>query len=350
MPKRSSENTRIKRRYLVWLKEAKGLSDVSVERTAASIDRWEDATRGADFRSFHAEKARAFKRALTAEKNPATGRPLSAGTVDGTLRDLKAFFSWLADQPGYRSRLKHSDAAYLSPSRKTAKAAHGGLYRPFPSPEQVDHALRQMPTASIVDRRDRAMMALLYLTGARDGALITLRLANIDLAAQCVNFVGPDVDTKNGKVFTSWFFPVGDWVKTILVDWVGELRRDLLFGPGDPAFPRQKTGLGPNGGFEAQGLERQPYSNAARVVAVCKETFRRAGLPPFTPHLLRKTLVSLSNTHCATPEQFKAWSQNLGHEDVMTTLRSYGAVSPGRQRELLTTMARSEDVELIDED
>jgi integrase len=350
MAKRSAENTRIKRRYLVWLKEAKGLSDASIERAAASIDRWESATRHADFRSFHEEKARAFKRSLSGEKNPATARPLSAGTVDGVLRDLKAFFTWLADQPGYRSRLKHSDAAYLNPSRKTAKAAHGGRYRPFPSPEQVDHALRQMPATSLIERRDRAMFALLYLTGGRDGALITLRLANIDLTARCVHFAGHGVDTKNGKVFTTWFFPVGDWIGDILADWIAELRRDLLFGPGDPVFARQKMGLSSAGDFEAKGLDRVPYANAARVVAICKDSFSRAGLPPFTPHLIRKTLVNLANAHCATPEQFKAWSQNLGHEDVMTTLRSYGAVSQGRQRELLTGMAASDQAVLLDED
>ncbi|GMU76950.1 MAG: hypothetical protein AMXMBFR45_24410 [Gammaproteobacteria bacterium] len=36
-----------------------------------------------------------------------------------------------------------------------------------------------------------------------------------------------------------------------------------------------------------------------------------------------------------TPEQFKAWSQNLGHEGVLTTLYAYGAVAEGRQREII---------------
>ena len=41
---------------------------------------------------------------------------------------------------------------------------------------------------------------------------------------------------------------------------------------------------------------------------------------------------------CTTPEQFKAWSQNLGHERVMTTLTSYGTVAPHRQAELIRGM------------
>jgi hypothetical protein len=39
---------------------------------------------------------------------------------------------------------------------------------------------------------------------------------------------------------------------------------------------------------------------------------------------------------CQTPEQFKAWSQNLGHEGVLTTLFAYGTVPEGRQREIMT--------------
>ena len=36
-----------------------------------------------------------------------------------------------------------------------------------------------------------------------------------------------------------------------------------------------------------------------------------------------------------SPEQMKAWSQNLGHTDVLTTFTSYGAVPVLRQGELI---------------
>ncbi len=38
---------------------------------------------------------------------------------------------------------------------------------------------------------------------------------------------------------------------------------------------------------------------------------------------------------CSSPEAFKAWSQNLGHEKVLTTFYSYGEVDPERQRNLI---------------
>jgi integrase/recombinase XerD len=58
-------------------------------------------------------------------------------------------------------------------------------------------------------------------------------------------------------------------------------------------------------------------------------------LPYYNPHSFRNTLVRLGETECKTIEEFKAWSQNLGHEGVLTTLYSYGEVQDYRQAELL---------------
>jgi hypothetical protein len=46
---------------------------------------------------------------------------------------------------------------------------------------------------------------------------------------------------------------------------------------------------------------------------------------------------------CSSPEEFKAWSQNLGHEHVLTTFTSYGAVSGNRQREILERLRSSDE-------
>ena len=51
---------------------------------------------------------------------------------------------------------------------------------------------------------------------------------------------------------------------------------------------------------------------------------------------MRDTLAELAKDHCRTPEDYKAWSQNMGHDDVLTTFRSYGSVATGRQVELLS--------------
>ena len=43
---------------------------------------------------------------------------------------------------------------------------------------------------------------------------------------------------------------------------------------------------------------------------------------------------------CQTLEDFKAWSQNLAHERVLTTFSVYGAVAVQRQTEIINGMRR----------
>lgn len=76
-------------------------------------------------------------------------------------------------------------------------------------------------------------------------------------------------------------------------------------------------------------------STASPIRTVFREAFEAAGLPYFHPHSLRKTLARLGEKLCRTPEEFKAWSQNLGHEQVLTTFNSYGAVRQDRQGEII---------------
>ena len=85
MTKRNGENERIKRRYLLFLKDAKGRDNASIDAAASAIERFEDYVKRREFRSFHIEQARGFKTHLRAATNERTGKPLSASTIHATL-------------------------------------------------------------------------------------------------------------------------------------------------------------------------------------------------------------------------------------------------------------------------
>jgi len=72
---------------------------------------------------------------------------------------------------------------------------------------------------------------------------------------------------------------------------------------------------------------------------IFREAFINAGLTYFHPHSFRNTLVRLGQSVCQSPEEFKAWSQNLGHEKVLTTFSSYGEVGCERQGEIIRGLA-----------
>ncbi|MEL7284961.1 MAG: site-specific integrase [Pseudomonadota bacterium] len=333
----NEENERIKRRYLHFLREAKRQDMATVDKAMEAILRFERSTGFKPFKRFHIDQAVAFKNRLAQEKNARTGAPLSKATVDSTLRTVKAFVLWLAGQPGYKSRIAYADAEYFNLNAKDARIAHTAREPIFPTPEQCQHAFAQMPSATLLQRRDKALFALLMLTGARDGAVASMKLRHIDLDQSCVYQDARDMKVKFAKTFTTWFFPVEAVYHESFRDWVKYLREDALFGPTDALIPKPEMGL-KDGSFAAVGLSRDNYSNAGKLRAVIKDAFTNAGLPAFAPHSFRKMLGELANKHCKTPEQFKAWSMNLGHEDIATTWNSYLPVSQARQGELIRRM------------
>ena len=188
-------------------------------------------------------------------------------------------------------------------------------------------------------------MAFTLLTGARDSATASIKLKHIDLAAGCVYQDAREVKTKFSKTFTTYFFPVGSEIRQIVVDWVLYLRQDKAWEGDAPLFPTTQTSLGSSHQFEATGLKRGHWSTAAPIRAIFRDSFAAAGLPYFNPHSLRSTLVRLGETTCLTPEQFKAWSQNLGHEEVLTTFSSYGEVAHRRQGEIIIGLAEPKGAE-----
>jgi integrase len=167
-----------------------------------------------------------------------------------------------------------------------------------------------------------------------------MKLKHIDLLAETVDQDAREVNTKFSKSFVSFFFPVSGEAKSLVTEWVTFLTTAKGWGPSDPLFPATRVGLGVTRQFEVLGLERKHWTNATPIRKIFRDAFRSAGLPYFNPHSFRKTLATLAQDLCATPEALKAWSQNLGHEGVLTTLYSYGSVASGRQAQLMKELGR----------
>lgn len=348
MAKHNGANARIKREYFAYLKEAQRRDEASIDAVAKALARFEEANGHKDFKSFHREQALAFKRKLDDGVAVRTGKPLSRATVHSTLSALRAFFIWLAGQPGYKSRLRYSDADYFNLPEKDVRIAKAVRVKAFPTLAQIHHVLANMPAESPIELRNRALIAFAILTGARHGALGSFKLKHIDLAERRVDQDARDVQTKASKTFSTWFFPVGGDALAIFEHWCHYLRSELLWGDDDALFPATQIGLGATGGFEAVGLRRDGWHGTGPICDIFRKAFVAAGLPYFNPHSFRNTLVQLGEQRCATPEQFKAWSQNLGHERVMTTLTSYGNVAAHRQAELIRGLSGTNPLTEID--
>ncbi len=345
MTRFNAKNERIKRAYFIYLKEAKRRDEASIDAVAKALSRFEVETAWRDFSLFSPRHAIAFKRKLDAQVSVRTGDRLSRATVHSTLSALRAFFFWLADQPGFKRSISYSDADYFNLAEKDVRVARAVREHAFPTLAQLEHVLATMPAATDLERRDHALIALALLTGARDGALASLKLKHVDLVQGRIDQDARDVKTKFSKTFSTWFFPVEGEALAIFTDWVEHLRGAGLWGESDPLFPSTRMGIGPTGGFVAAGLERKHWQNAGAIRRIFRQAFERAGLPYSHPHSIRKTLVQLGEQVCTTPEEFKAWSQNLGHENVSTTFTSYGQVAGHRQAELIRNLGARQEVQ-----
>jgi len=109
----------------------------------------------------------------------------------------------------------------------------------------------------------------------------------------------------------------------------------------------ERAGFEPTVRLPAQRLPRRRQFRAVGL-AIFRDAFETVGLPPFNPHSFRHSLANLGERLCKTPEEFKAWSQNLGHEQVLTTFTSYGELSRYRQAEIIKALGipRPGDAEL----
>jgi integrase/recombinase XerD len=92
-------------------------------------------------------------------------------------------------------------------SDKDTRVATARREENFPTMEQVKHVISRMPNGSEIERRNRALVTVTLLTGARDSAIASMKLKHVDLAAGSVFRDACDINTKFSKTFVTFFFP-----------------------------------------------------------------------------------------------------------------------------------------------
>ncbi len=340
--KTNPRNDRIKRDYLVWLKEAKQRSNATVEQTRHAIDRLESYTEFKDFSTFNKEQAMGFKHALLDRKAQRSGKPMSISTVHHALQAIKEFLSWLHGHEAYRRRIVPANIAYLNLTTGEERQAHASGPKQYATLGEYRKALFAMPSGTEIERRDQAIMALMLLTCMRDAALISLKLKHIDVRRQRVFQDPREVKTKFSKTIETFYYPVGNDVKAVFAQWVDYLTSEKQFTPDDPLFPKTTNGHDEYRNFVPDGLGREHWANATAIRKIFRTAFERVHLPYVRPHSIRNTLTQLAYQLKLTGEELKVWSLNMGHDNLVTTLNSYGHVTVERQAEIIGNLSRQQ--------
>ena len=327
------KNAIIKRAYHLYLIHARGLSDKSIEQVECAIGHFEDY-READFCAFNPDVAVEFKSFLYDGVSEKTGEPLSNSMISKICRNNRDFLEWLAGQHEFEPLFTVDDAAYLNPTVSMREASRRRPIVSVPDMDQFVGAIRAMPHGTMFERRNRAAMAMLGLSGARADAIASLRINSIDLGKRLVDQDGTLVRTKRRKRIVTWFFPVGPDMLGIAADWWRELN-GLGYTGADPLFPADERAVGPDGLLESTGLSRKVWESAHPVRKIFRKMCEDAGIPCRHPHAIRRSLVKMAFRSPYTMEQLKSWSQNLGHSSIETTVMIYAEIPDWRREEIM---------------
>jgi len=263
-------------------------------------------------------------------------RGRSANTLKAYTTDLRAYVDWLderglvireADQEtvtAYVNALKAGDRAPSSVKRMLVSVR--GLHRflaeetegvadptqdvevPKPpkglpkalSEAEVERLLGSVTGTDAVARRDRAILEVLYGTGARIGELSGVSLSDLDLDAGLVRLFGKGAKER--------IVPLGQFAQRALVDWLGDHGRPLL----EPEQWRSRDDadavfLNRRGGRLQRGGAWLVVRQAGDAVGLGSR---------LTPHVLRHSCATHMLDHGA---DIRTVQELLGHASISTT-------------------------------
>ena len=161
------KNALAKKKFFEFLQGAKGFTEKSINTFGEAIFQWEEFMEHDNFANFNKTKALDFVRHLKEREAKTESGHLALQTQYNYLRRVKKFFSWLADQPGYKSCVNKNDAEFLRLSKKEARIATSGTTRRMPTFKEVKKLIEEIEIKDALDRRDRAIICLALTTGMR---------------------------------------------------------------------------------------------------------------------------------------------------------------------------------------
>ncbi|WEK49021.1 MAG: tyrosine-type recombinase/integrase [Candidatus Kaistia colombiensis] len=317
----NDQNDQLRYAYRVHLNGADGYSTKSIDAVLRHIVEYEAFIKYRDFRYLTKEEVTAFRDYVLERPSQAKGGELSSRSIVQTLAHLKAFFLWLANKPAFR-RMDRAAIDYFRPPRRTEVTARTGPDQPIPSPDDIRKMIAALPADTMIERRNRALVAFIYLTGMRDGAVISIRCKHILLEARQVNQDAREVHTKFGKNMLTTWFPVGDDIEQIVVNWVKE-RLTRGAEPDDPLFPATPSAVPPLAPASGDVF----WKTTGPVREIFRQACQAAEIRYFPPHLFRKTLARLGEKMCRTPGGIQSVEPEPRAPQSVYNLR---ALRPGR--------------------
>lgn len=322
--KNTYQNESLKMSFADYLRGLDGFSEKSIESYMRAIKQWQIFSGDKDFYLFDKKIALDFREWLRTRPSGGSGKTLAIRTQDNYLRRVKKFFEWLDGEPS-KKPFKKNDLGYLRLSNADQKTARNQPKK-IPCVEEAKKLFHGIDDSTPIGRRDKAFISIMITTGARVGALTTLRLKNFNSDQLCIyQYPSEGVKTKNRKYIETTFIPM-EWTEPqeYFLRWHSYLLR-AGFDENDPLFPaNMREKIEGRLRVSTTTINRDFLKGSSSATKILKKRCGEAGVSYYHPHAFRDLFVSIIMEHKLSPTELKALSVNLGHADIRTTLESYG--------------------------
>ena len=313
-------------KYLSYQAEIKQLSDRTVEAGWSRLRHlieWSD-----DIPLTDIQRKRPTFPAYLESKISERGTPLGAAHLVAVFKTCRAFFVWARQE--YPLRYKHVEQNWVQSLRASRGRSESAVLqeRKLYTLEDVLQ-LVSVPAETTLQRRTRAAVAFLFLSGMRIGAFCTLPLKCVNLArSQVIQAPAMGVHTKNSKAEITYLLNIPE-LTAVIQNWDHEIRSVL---PPDAYWFAHLDHFG-------KLTTVRPTGDRAGV----RHNFRddledlctRAGVAYLSPHKLRHGFAVYSLKRVKTIAQMKAVSQNLMHSNMGITDGIYGKLVDDDVRDII---------------
>ena len=196
--------------------------------------------------------------------------------------------------------------------------------------------LLAVPAVSMVEERNRAAVALLFLSGMRLGALMTLPIECVNLETlQIAQLPSKGVATKFHKAAVTSLLNIADLLEVVR-EWDGRIRAALP--PEGYWFALIGQQRGGSGRLRTDKGGKDPLQKRPAFGKQIKKMCEAAGVPYKHPHCLRHGHAVYGVKHARTVEELKAVSQNLMHSSVSITDGLYGNLTSDDVNNVITRL------------
>lgn len=313
-------NENIIRNYSNYLIDSKGLSKATKKVFLKSIRKFNEVIKNKDYSKLTVSNIIQAKDKLN--------EILSKKTFIIYMKQLHNFYEWLSKQKRFKHLSDIVDYFNLSKKDKKLEYSNEQELKEYPTLDYVKELVNSIPNETDTDKRNRALISFLCLTGARVDALVSLSMQCIDIDKLIVKqYPRFNTRTKFGKTIISKIFHFDNELVDIFVEWYNYLK-DNGFKKSDPLFPKLTITKDTNDlSFKRSKLSKE-FMSATSFRKILSNLCKKQNITYYSPHRYRDLAINLIMSKIPYGEEIKIISQNFGHSDIATTIDYYGSYNP----------------------